>query len=451
VSSTQPGPSRAARLLSLPPLRAIVVLALPTSAVMVLGATQGVVNTYFVAKLGADAIAAVSLVFPIQLILMTMMGGGIGSGVSAAVAHALGGGRHVAAEAIAEHAFLLTAILSAVLTLLFVGGAPAIFGAMGGRGAVLEGAVAYSRVLFSGVLITFSVSTFDSLLRGEGNVRVPSLWGTVSLSLQILLLPLFMFGLGLGLVGAAAATLTGQLVGSMPRAYYVFSGKSAVRPKLFPNPIRFAPVRDILRVGIPASLATLANYAGLLVLTAIVARYGTADIAAFGLGTRLDFLIITLAFGVGSGVLTLVGLAAGAADFRRVAAILRNALVLVASALALIAALLVWRPGLWMTLFTTDPQILETGAHYLRVVAPSYPFFGVSMVCSFTFQGLGRAFFPLFLVAVRSTVVIVAATALAAGHAPVGTIFLVMALGNAASSGILFLRLRALLRALHHS
>src|SRR5258706_422318 len=158
-----------------------------------------------------------------------------------------------------------------------------------------------------------------------------------SLSLQILFVPIFMFPLGLGLAGAAAAMLAGQLIGSFPRAQYVFSGRSLVRPKLYPTPVRLGPIREILRVGIPASLATLANYGGLLVLTAIVARYGTSDIAAFGLGTRLDFLIITLAFGVGSGVLTLVGLAAGAGDFARVAAILANAVRLVASVLALIA------------------------------------------------------------------------------------------------------------------
>src|SRR5262245_11706221 len=111
---------------------------------MILGATSGVLNTYFVAKLGADAIAAVSLVFPIHLILMTMMGGGIGSGVSAAVAHALGAQRLDLAEAVAEHAFLLTAALSAALTTTFVTAAPLVFRGMGGHDAVLDGAVAYS-------------------------------------------------------------------------------------------------------------------------------------------------------------------------------------------------------------------------------------------------------------------------------------------------------------------
>ncbi|MGH7818640.1 MAG: MATE family efflux transporter, partial [Candidatus Binatia bacterium] len=211
-----PSSTSAARLLSLSPLRAILALAVPTTAVMVLGATSGVLNTYFVARLGADSIAAVSLVFPITLIVLTMIGGGVGAGVSAAIAHALGAGRPREAESVAEHAFAITLLISLVFTTGLVAGSPTLFRWMGGTGDVLEAAILFARVLFGGSLVTFLVSTFDSILRGEGNVRVPSIWATVSLSLQIVLVPIFMFPLGLGLPGAAAATIAGQFVGSLP-------------------------------------------------------------------------------------------------------------------------------------------------------------------------------------------------------------------------------------------
>jgi putative MATE family efflux protein len=250
---------------------------------MVLGALSGVVNTYFVAQLGTDAIAALSLVFPVNLIVLTLMGGGIGSGISSAVAQALGAGHRHDAERVAEHAFVVTAMLSVALTAVCVGGAPAIFRWMGGRDQVLADAVLYARVLFGGVWITFTVSTFDSILRGEGNVRVPSTWATVSLSLQIVLVPVLMYGLGWGLAGAAAAVVIGQLAGALPRAHFLFSGKAMIRPRMFPRRILMRPIRDILRVGVPASLSTLTAYVGLLFLTAVVARYGTHETAAFGL------------------------------------------------------------------------------------------------------------------------------------------------------------------------
>jgi Na+-driven multidrug efflux pump len=160
----------------------------------------------------------------------------------------------------------------------------------------------------------------------------------------------------------------------------------------------------------------------------------------------LDFLILTLAFGIGSAVLTLVGLAAGAKDLHRVSALLTRALAVVAAMLAAIAIPLVVAPRLWLGIFTHDAQILAVGGRYLRILAPSYPFLGMSMACSFTFQGVGRAVFPLVLVVTRSAIVVGTAVALAALGAPVWSIFLVMALGNVASSLILIARLFALLR-----
>jgi Na+-driven multidrug efflux pump len=211
--------------------------------------------------------------------------------------------------------------------------------------------------------------------------------------------------------------------------------------------VRFGPILDILRVGVPASLATLVNYLGLLLLTAVVARYGTNEIAAFGLGTRLDFVILTLAFGVGSALLTLVGLAAGAGDLARVSALLTRAVGMVASMLALLAALLFWKPSIWLGLFTADPAIVAIGDAYLRIVAPTYPFVGAAMASSFAFQGLGRAVFPLALVTVRTAIVVSAAIALARFEGPVSAVFALMAAGNVASSAILYSRLRRLLRA----
>src|SRR5215467_1633478 len=230
-------------LLAMAPLRAIVRLAAPTTLVMLVAAASNVLYTYFVSRLGAEALAAVSLVFPISLLAITAMGGGLGSGVSSAVARAIGAGRRTEAIGIG---FALAILL----------GAPAIFSVMGGRGGVLDKATLFARVLFGGAAITFVVSMLDSVLRGEGNVRVPAIWSTTSLMLQMALTPLFMFAGGLGLVGAPLATLTGQLLAGIPRARYVFGGGSVVRLSPRPRAPAWGPAREILRVGVPVSLAT---------------------------------------------------------------------------------------------------------------------------------------------------------------------------------------------------
>ena len=276
---------------------------------MVLGATSGVVNTYFVSRLGADAIAALSLVFPVNLIVLTMMGGGVGAGVSAAVAQALGGGRRARRRAsrrarVRAHGGPL-------------GGAHAGLRRRRADPVSLDGRDgrrprrrrSSSRAFSSAACSSPSPcrpSTAFCAARATYEWRrsgQPSRSRCRSCSCRC-----SCFHSASGSAGAAAATIIWAARRfAAARVLRVRRTRHRATQPLSP-PLSARPIRDILRVGVPASLATLANYLGLLLLTAIVARYGTHEIAAFGLGTRLDFLILTLAFGVGSAVLTLVGI-----------------------------------------------------------------------------------------------------------------------------------------------
>ncbi len=428
------------------PLAAIMRLAAPTTLVMLIGATSNVLYTYYVSRLGADAIAAVSLVFPISLLAITAMGGGLGAGAASAVARALGAGRRHEAVAVAEHALALSVGVGVLFALAILLGAPALFTAMGGKGVVLRSAVLFARVLFGGALITFVGAMFDSIMRGEGNVRVPAIWASASLLLQIGLTPLFMFVAGWGLVGAPVAMLTSQLLATLARARYVFGGRGIVRPAPLPRVFALRPLGEILRVGIPASLSTTINYVGMMVLTGVIARLGEAHLAAYGLGTRLDFLLLSFAFGFGAAVLTLVGLATGAQRPEFVTTYVTRAGAIIVGLLVVPAALLFWKPTLWLGIFTTDPGILAVGTQYFRIIGPSYPFMGVAMVIAFAFQGLGRATAPLVWVVVR--VIGVMAVALVCTQwlrMADRAVFAVVAASNVLSAGVmlvLFVRVR---------
>ena len=430
--AARPGPRHAPiGLLDQPPLRAIAALAAPTTAVMMMAAISNVLHTYFVSRLGDDAIAAVALVFPISLILMTVISGGMGAGVASGIARALGAGRTADASAVAEHALAITTLLSVVGTIATELGGRALFGAMGGRGAVLEQATQFARVLFGGMLITFTVGTFDSILRGSGNVRIPALCSTLSLALQITLTPLFMFVVGLGLIGAPLATLTGQCIGLVPRLLYVFGGRAAFHPRIVPRRLSRTHVAEILRVGVPASLSAGLNYVALIILTATVARYGDHYLAAYGLGTRLDFLLFTLGFGVATAGLTLVGMASGAGRDDLITRYVVQSSLLAAGVVAIPAVLVTWQPSLWLGLFSSAAEIQTVGASYFLWVGPSYVFVVTSMVIASAFQGLGRATVPLTVMGVR--VVLVVAVALAATHLfglPATAVFAVIAAGN---------------------
>src|SRR5262247_136130 len=175
---TRPDPDH---LLALTPPTAVGRLAAPTTGVMAVSAVSNVVYTYFVSRLGTDAIGAVSLVFPVSLL------------------------------ALAAQALALSVAIGLAFGLVVQMAAPTFFRALGATGVVHHQATLFARVLFGGAAITFLGGMFDSVMRGEGNVRVPAVWSTTSLVLQMVTTPVFMFGLGWGLVGAAAAMLASQL------------------------------------------------------------------------------------------------------------------------------------------------------------------------------------------------------------------------------------------------
>jgi MATE family, multidrug efflux pump len=430
-------------LLGQHPLRAIVSLAAPTTAVMLMAAISNVLHTYFVSRLGDDAIAAVSLVFPIALIMMTVVSGGLGTGVASGIARALGAGRPADACGVAEHAIAITFLLSVAGTAATELGGETLFRAMGGRGIVLEQATRFARVLFGGLLITFTIGTLDSILRGTGNVRIPALCSTLSLGLQIALTPLLMFTFGLGLIGAPLATLSGQAIGLVPRLAYVFGGRAHFRPGPIPSRLRRAHVLEILRVGVPASLSAGLNYIALVILTGTVARFGNPYLAAYGLGTRLDFVLFSLGFGVAAAGLTLVGLATGAGRHDLVARYVGQCTLVAVGVVAVPAALVTIWPSVWIGLFTAATDIHAVGGRYFAFIGPSYPFVIASMVVATAFQGLGRATVPLTVMVVRVVLVVAAALALSSSA---DAIFAVIAAGNVCACLALVWLFRAALR-----
>jgi putative MATE family efflux protein len=433
------------------PLAAVVRLAAPTTFVMAVAAVSNVVYTYFVSRLGVDAIGAVSLVFPVSLLAITAMGGGIGAGASSAVARALGAGHDGNASALAGQALVLSVGLGLIFGLAAQVGAAPLFRLMGATGRVHASATLFAHVLFGGAAITFLGGMFDSVMRGEGNVRVPAVWSTTSLVLQMGCTPLFMFGLGWGLPGAALAMLACQLLATVARAFWVLGGRGVVRPAFRLSRFTLAPLREILRVGVPAALSTSVSNVGLMTLTGVVTRLGDAHLAAYGLGTRLDFLLMSFGYGFGAAVLTLVGLATGAGRLERMRGFVTRAAAATVVLLAVPGLLVFWRPGLWLGLFTDDPAIHAVGTEYFRAIGPSYPFVGISMVVAFAFQGLGRATIPLAWMIVR--VIGVLAVAVVCTHVlGLGerAVFTTIAVGNVASAAgmvVLFLATERRLRA----
>jgi putative MATE family efflux protein len=388
-----------ARLLEGPVAPTLLWLAAPNVAVMVLQAAVSTLDGVFVGWLGADALAGVSIVFPLVMLMQTMSAGGMGGGVASAVARALGAGRRADADALAAHAVLIALGMAA----LFTGGAlalgPALYRALGGSGASLAAALAYSHVIFGGAAAYWLYNTLGAAVRGTGNMALPATVMVGNGVVYAALSPALVMGWGpfprLGVAGAATASVVAFSLGALVLAGHVLSRRSLV----VLSPAGFRPrlslFREILRVGAPGSLNTILTNLTIVLLTGLVGRHGPAALAGYGIGARLEYLQIPLVFGMGAALVTMVGTNVGARRLARaeqIAWVGAGLAAAVTGTIGLLAAL--WPLG-WLGLFSADPAVLEAGSRYLRIVGPFYGFFGLGLALYFASQGAGRLAWPL--------------------------------------------------------
>ncbi|HSW15799.1 MAG TPA: MATE family efflux transporter, partial [Ramlibacter sp.] len=237
-------------------------LALPTVAVMFLVTLLSVAETYFVSSLGTDAIAAASLVVPVVLLMTMVSNGGIGGGVSSAIARARGAGRLHDAESLAWHAMVIAAVFGALFTLGLHFGGPALYRWLGGEGTSLQLAIQYSDILFGGAVASWMLMLMQSALRGAGNVKVPAMIVAGSVALGIAISPALIMGcMGLpqlGVAGAGIAQVLTNLAALAAVVAYMRSPRSSLR--LRRHPLRRIHFQAILGIGLMSSLnAVLTN------------------------------------------------------------------------------------------------------------------------------------------------------------------------------------------------
>ncbi len=389
---------RTRRLLQGAIVPTLLMMAWPNILVMTAQASTGLIETWWVSRLGTDALAGMALVFPGFMMMQMLSAGAIGGGISSAVARALGAGRRGDADALVLHALLVNLGLGIVTSALFLAFGRPIYAAMGGEGASLEAALAYSNVVFVGNVLVWLLNALASVIRGTGNMLVPSLAVCFGVVLLVPLSPLFIFGWGpvpaLGIAGGGVAVVLTTAVTAAVLAWYLLSGRSVV--KLTRARLEAAFFADILRVGGVGAISTLQTTLTVALTTALVGAHGGPDaVAGYGTGARLEYLLIPLVFGLGAPMVALVGTNIGAGQRERALriALTGGALAFAISEVVGLAAA-IW-PEAWLGLFGHDPRMLETGIAYLRFVGPTYGFFGLGLSLYFASQGAGRLGWPL--------------------------------------------------------
>jgi putative MATE family efflux protein len=391
--------ARTQQMLHAPLVPTLVRLAMPN--IMGLFAMTLIIgyDGFILGRLGADALAGIALVLPLSMLMLQMSNGGMGGGVTAAVARALGGGRTQDAGRLAQHAVLIALASGALFTLGQIGFGRALYGAMGGRGAALDAALDYSNVLFGGAIVIWTTNLLSSCVRGSGNMLLPSLTLLGTAAVHVALCPLLVFGWGavkgIGIAGAAASMLTANALAGMVLAAHLMRRGGAVPLRDAPWALRVALLRDILRVGAPASLSPLISNAAIAACTALVGSYGVAALAGYGVAARLEYILVPIAFGFGTALTAMVATNMGAGQPQRALRVAWTGAAVVAAITGSIGLVAALAPSLWMNVFTADPAVRSFGSLYLNVVGGCYGLFGLGLALLFASQGAGRMLWPL--------------------------------------------------------
>ena len=395
-------------LLTAPIGRSLLRLAGPTTGLMVVQIFVAVAETWFIARLGADALAGLALVLPFLVLMHNMASGGMGGGVASALARALGSGRLDDARALVLHALVLAVAFALVFAILAWTVAPIAYHLMGGSGPALERALAFSDVVFGGAIVVWTSAFLAALLRGAGDTVTPSRYGLLMSILYVPLAGVLTLGVstwpGLGMMGPGVAGIVTMAGSTLLLARAIWRGKLGVVPRLGGTKLRYRLFGEILRVGIMSCFTTVIASLAALLMTGLVGRFGTNALAGYGVGLRLEYMVAPLAYGIGTGLTTMVGVAVGAQDWKRAQRIAWTggllAFVLI-GAIGWAAALL---PETWSRRLNSDPPVIAAGVADLTRVAPVDFLVGRGRALYFAGQGAARMTMPVAAGLVRIAV-----------------------------------------------
>jgi len=261
-------------------------------------------DAWYVGQLGTASLASLALVFPFQTLMQMMSAGAIGGGVTSSAARALGGDDVTKAASVIWHAVVIGILMSFLFMVVLGVFSRPVFTLLGGTGAALDGAVAYAQVAFGAAIAIWMLYILAAALRGMGDTVTPARAITTSSIVQVGLSGALTLGWGffpsLGVIGPAVAMIVCQGGAALYMGYYLVTGKARV--PLRPHPIEWAISKDILQVGGIGLFNSFFMAMTVVFVTGFIGRYGTEALAGYGLGARLELMLVPLSFGIGAAL-----------------------------------------------------------------------------------------------------------------------------------------------------
>ena len=385
----------------------LLALSLPAMIGMTVQALYNVVDTFWVGKLGPEAIAALSICFPIQM-LMIAVATGTGIGLTSIISRRLGENPDSEAVNAAEHGIMLVLFYGVLVTILGLIYAGPLLHTFGATPELFDSSKDYIKIILLGSILMFFGILSGSIIQAEGNAGTPMksmLSGAIT---NIILDPFLIFGIGpfpeMGIQGAAIATLIGQLAACSINFRYIFGRQGQLILSLRNFKLSFYILGEIYKVGLPSMVMQLVNSLIMVVLNRILGSYGYLAIGALGVFFRVQSLIFMPVIGLTHGLTPIVGFAYGARRLDRMKEAIKKASLVsfIIMSIGFLAFQLI--PGQVVAAFNNDPLLIELGKECMRNISILMPFVGPSIIMISSFQAAGKGFTALWLSLLRQLV-----------------------------------------------
>ncbi|HSI70042.1 MAG TPA: MATE family efflux transporter [Gillisia sp.] len=374
-------------------LTSLVSLALPIIFANILQTTYQLIDTFWLGRLGANAVAAVSLSFPI-LFLVLSVGSGLTLAGTVMVAQYKGAENQKMIDFSSSQSVFLILIISAVLALISFYSAGPLMRIIGAGPEIYDDSVAYFKVSSLGFVFLFLFFIFQSLMRGIGNVMLPVYVILFTVFLNLVLDPLFIYGYGpvpgFGVAGAAVASVVTQGLSAFIGMVILFRGKSGIKINLASMKINMENLKRTFNLGFPASIEQSTRALGMTMMVIIVTSFGSEIVAAYGIGARILSFIVIPALGLAIATTSLVGQNIGARKIKRAEEVanLSNKVAFFGLTGMGILLFIVAEP-LTAFFIPNDPEVIRDGALFIKIMAPSFGLLGVQQVTNGVFNGAG--------------------------------------------------------------
>jgi putative MATE family efflux protein len=384
-------------------------LSVPSIIAMAIQALYNVVDSIYVGRLSTEALSALSLSFPIQIIIIGIAVG-TGVGTSSLISRLLGENNQSRASNAAEHVIIITiiyGIISAIAGFLF---ADKLIQFFTNDPTLIALSTEYISVILIGGIALFFPMISNNILRGEGNTVVPMIAMIMGAVINIILDPFMIFGIGFfpawGIKGAAIATVLARLISGFFLIFILFSDKNEIKFNLNEFEFDFSIIREIYSVGFPAMVMQFLASFMLGGMNWILSSFSSTAIAAAGVYFRLQSFVFMPVFGLNQGYMPLVGYNFGHNNPERIKKAIKSAFVIALTFTGIGFIIFQFFTTQLITMFNSDPELLRIGSKALKNISLAFPIIGLMIIMSATFQAIGKGWPSLILSFFRQIIIL---------------------------------------------